>query len=492
MTKITELGIGIIYFSGFENVIESNSNLIDLIEIEPQTFWLKNRLESDSFTFNEKEIDYLQSIDKPKLFHGVGYPIGSSLSINTNHIPYLKDMMTKLNPLWLSEHLSFNNIQLEGDIYNTNFLLPPLQTLESINIASENIKKYRSNFDIPFAFETGVNYLQKHSFELDDGAFVNTIAEKSDSYILLDIHNLFANQLNGRQPVLEFIKQVDPERIIQIHMAGGFTYKDYYLDAHSGVSNDEVFSIFEKIVKMLPNLKAITFEMLPNYLELEFVSESDITKQLERMRSVWDKRGTMVNINHTPVIAKEDLSGESIPKVKEWEEVLGSLAIERSNEFTNGELGKELSKDKGLVVIQDLIKKFKSSLLVSSMKFTCRYLMLKYGLAYVNDLFADFWENSKPALFPTDNGVAFAKYLIEDLNSEDKVLVDLARFEVNSLKTLMDSKERVVNIAFNPNNMIDSLSEGKLPENLSLGNYEITIEPMNQVDTESISSVFHS
>ncbi len=491
MTNIPELGIGIIYFSGFKNVIESNFNLIDLIEIEPQTFWLKNRTKLDSFIFDKKEIDYLQSINKPKLFHGVGYPVASSLPINTDHIPYLKDMMSRLHPMWLSEHLSFNNIKLQGDIYNTNFLLPPLQTAEGIRIATENIKKYCSNFNVPFAFETGVNYLQQRNFELDDGIFINTIAENSDSHILLDIHNLYANQINGRQSVQEFINQVNPERIIQIHLAGGFNYQGYYLDAHSGISNDEVFSIVEKIVMTLPNLKAIIFEMLPDYLN--YVSEGDIRKQLERMKSIWDKRGAKKkkDLPATP-IAKNDALVKFIPKVEDWEKTLGSLAIENTNEFTKGILGIELSKDKGIPIIQGLVKKFKSSLLVSSMKLTCRYLMLRYGLEYLNGIFKDFWQESKPLLFATDNGIEFGTYIIESLDSEDKILIDLAKFERSSLKTLLDNKERVVKIGFNPTDMTKSLSIGKLPESLNLGNYEITIEATNQTDKEQFSSVFHS
>lgn len=491
MSKIPELGIGIIYFSGFKNVIESNFNLIDLVEIEPQTFWLKNGSKLDSFIFNEKEIDYLQTIDKPKVFHGVGYPVASSLPVNTNHIPYLKDMMSRLNPIWLSEHLSFNNIKLQQEIYNTNFLLPPLQTLEGIHIAAKNIKEYSAKFNIPFAFETGVNYLKTHDFELDDGAFINTIAEHSDSYILLDIHNLFANQLNGRQPILEFINQINPNRIIQIHLAGGFTYQDYYLDAHSGISNEEVFSIVEKIVRMLPNLKAITFEMSPVYLNS--VSENDITKQLERMRSIWDKRGAKIPTRSTTsLLAAKNKAGKFIPTVQEWEKALGSLAIRKSNAFTNGKLGKELAGDKGLKIIQELVNKFRSSALVSSMKLTCRYLMLTYGLDYVNTLFEEFWQVSKPMLFPTDNGLAFGAYLTNSLNADDSVLLDLVKYETASLKTLMDNKERVINITFNPTDMVASLAEGKLPENLEPGNYEITIEATNRIEKEQISSVYHT
>lgn len=491
MVNIPEIGIGIIYSSGFKNVLESNFDLIDLVEIEPQTFWLKQGPELDSFIFNEAEINYLQSINKPKLFHGVGYPVAGSLPLNTAHIPYLKKMMSRLDPVWLSEHLSFNNIKIQGDICNTNFLLPPLQTPEGARIAIENIKAYRSYFEIPFVFETGVNYLQPYDFELDDGLFVNTIAENSDSYILLDIHNLYANQLNGRQPVLDFVNQINPERIVQIHMAGGFTHKGYYLDAHSGTSNDEVFNLYEKIVKELPNLKAVTFEMQPE--NLNFVSETDIRKQLEKMKAVWDNRGKKLKVKRPyPTTIKKVKSNDHRPKVKEWETVLGCLAIEKFDDIPTSELSKLLWNDNGISIIQELVKKFRKSLVVSSLKLSCRYLMLKYGLEYLNAVFKDFWQVSKPFLFATENGIAFGQYIIEVFDTQDHVLKDLALYEVNSLKTLLDGEERVVKISFNPYAMIESLSQGKLPKKLSFDQYEITIEADEQNEKEPISLVYHS
>ena len=487
---IPELGVGIIYFSGFKNILESNSELIQMIEIEPQTFWYRNSLELDSFVFNEREIDYLNSIDKPKIFHGVGYPIGGSLAPDEEHIPYLQKMMDTLNPTWFSEHLSFNNIKIENELYNTNFLLPPLQTEEGIELICKTIKKYAANFNLPFAFETGANYLSPYGFELEDGAFVNEIAERSDSYILLDIHNLLANQKNGRQTIKDFINQIDLERVLQIHLAGGFYFNGYYLDAHSNVSSKEVLDVFEDIVKMLPNLKAITFEMLPEYLT--FVSENSIRKQLEKMNAVWDKRGTKIKLRK-PKPLEANSKNIKTPTVMEWENTLGRLAI--GKELINkNELFEILNKDKGVEIIKGLIDKFRSSLVVSSLKLSCRYLMLSHGLNGFEEILKDYWLNSKPLLFASDNGLQFANYLIYEstIGKEDELLKDLVTYEYSSLQTLIDDKQREIQISFNPNEIIPFLSNGKLPDKLSRGNYIITIEPDIGYKKENVKSVFHS
>src|ERR1019366_6393197 len=135
---------------------------------------------------------------------------------------------------WISEHLSFNTIEENGKLINTNFLLPPLQTNDGIDIAVKAINRFKSKTKLPFAFETGVNYLRKKNYELSDGYFVSEISKRADCNILLDLHNIMANQINGRQSVNEFISQLPLERVCEIHIAGGFFYNNYYIDGHSG------------------------------------------------------------------------------------------------------------------------------------------------------------------------------------------------------------------------------------------------------------------
>ncbi|MBK8403830.1 MAG: DUF692 family protein [Saprospiraceae bacterium] len=126
------------------------------------------------------------------------------------------------------------------------------------------------------------------NYEIEDGLFINTVAENSNCDILLDIHNIIANERNGRQKVRNFFKQISHERVTQIHLAGGFYYKGYYLDAHSNISSDEIIKVFENIVCQLPNLKAIIFEMLPEYLS--FIPQNAISIQLEKMNRIWKER----------------------------------------------------------------------------------------------------------------------------------------------------------------------------------------------------------
>lgn len=490
MKNVPELGIGMIYFSGLRNVLESNFDLIDVVEIEPQTFWIKNYEKLDSFQFNEGELAFLENINKPITFHGVGYPLAGSVPIDETHILYLMKMIDRLDPIWFSEHLSFNNVKLEGKSFNTNFLLPPLQSKEGLELACRNINQYKNHFDIPFLFETGTNYLQQSNYEIEDGVFINQVAENTDSYILLDIHNVLANEKNNRQSYWDFFNQLNPDRIVQIHLAGGFEYDGYYLDAHSSICSNELLNIFEQTIKKLPNIKAVTFEMLDDYAN--FISAQDLRKQFVQMNRIWDKRGIGVFDNsaasHFPIE-----KNKTAPTVQEWEHTLGYLAIEKEVEWRNEELLQRLTTDKGVAIIQSLVRKFKNSHLVSSLKLSCRYLMLKIGVYDTEILFKQFWKTTEPKLFGTDNGILFASYMLKEKPiADDHMLYDLINYEYSSLLTMLDSKERTITISFNPLEIILSLSNSKVPINYETGNYQIVIEPNPDKIPESISPIMHT
>ena len=147
----------------------------------------------------------------------------------------LAETVTALGAPWASEHLSFNAIQTGCAVEQIGFLLPPRQTHAGVDVAVHNIRCLMPRLPVPFAFETGVNYLQPRADELRDGEFVAAIAMKANCGILLDLHNLWVNERNGRQSVTEFVDMLPLDRVWEVHLAGGMMLGDYYLDAHSDV-----------------------------------------------------------------------------------------------------------------------------------------------------------------------------------------------------------------------------------------------------------------
>lgn len=489
---IPETGIGLLYLPGLENLIESFSKELDLIELEPQTTWYKENLETDSFRFDLPTANWLKSLGKPITFHGVGFPIGGTIKADTNHFTTLREHLRFLNPLYISEHLSFNKfINDDGSCSQASFLLPIAQNQNGITTAVENIKHYKDNIHIPFAFETGVNYFKPFPNEIPDGQFFREVAERSEAHILLDIHNLLTNEINGRQKIMEVIRQLPLERVIEIHLGGGQYYKNYYLDAHSDISSQRLLEITSEIVKLLPNLKVILFEMIPEYYQ-RTISDAKVKEQIDAMKRIWDDRGKKCKQKlrrpDSSYVADESISSS------QWERSIGSLVNQipvAENKITN-----IISADGGLQIIRDLIYQFRASSIVSALKISCRYIRLMTDNGTLNGLLEEYCANNSPEIFGFANGERFAKF-IKTKNLDISFLNEIVDFELAAMQSTIDGEKRTVDLSFEPFALLDALTRFEQPKLASEKNvvYQIELTTDSLFDAASfmkLEPVFHN
>lgn len=469
-SDVNELGVGIICFPGMEPQMESWFKHLHSIEVEPQTSWFKESPQSDSFTFDTAFASFLKTLPQPKIFHGVGFPVGGTLTPERKFYDALNAHIDFLKPVYLSEHLSFNKFtNSENSIRQINFLLPPLQNQNGVETAIAAIKKYKDNVSLPFAFETGTNYLKPRRGEMADGEFVACVAEESDSYILLDIHNLVANALNGRQRVRDFIRQLPLERVIEVHLAGGHYFKGHYLDAHSGVSSTELLALASEIVGQLPCLKSIIFEMLPDYL-MDKDSVESVRMQLVEMNKIWDGRGKTSRRRKT-VLFRKSTPDEHITS-EMWENCLGGVI---NNCEDNTTLAQELMSDPGVEIIKDLVFEFRASMVVSGLKMTCRLMKAFIGRDAFNKILLTYCRSNESQLFGYDASMSFARHL-ETLDLSIPYLAKVIEFELSACASYVENEPRTVSFPFDPFPLFDALVNNEIPKVEESKNVSFNVE----------------
>ena len=450
-----EMGVGLVFLSGFEPALDLCAGLLDVLEVEPQTFWFNGAASTDPPQVDQRHLRYLASLPFPKLVHGVGFPIGSTRPPDPRQLPALKETLRALQPPWFSEHLSFNRARHNGVEIQTGFLLPPRQTAAGIEAAIHSVRALQSELSIPFLIETGVNYLRPLPEEVPDGEFVARVVEGSGCGILLDLHNLWANERNGRQSIADFLDSIPLERVRELHLAGGHEHGGLWLDAHSGAMPEGLFELAQSVVRRLPNLGAVIFELFPGHL-LE-VGHEVFLQQLQLLRRIWDARGSEYRRQPRPEW-KPAVPGESAPP-EEWENTLGAMVLGRP---ASGELAARLSGDPGIPVMQHLIREFRGSVLFRTLKFTCRLLLLHLGDEKFIGLLHRYWKESAPQLFGSEEAFHFGEFLrceSWDIHGLDQVL----DFELATIRTLLDGETRVVRFPFDPLPVLRALGESRMP-----------------------------
>jgi len=263
---LPELGVGVIYTPALQPLLAAAADLVSVVEVEPQTLWTFTGDPAEPYRPDPSALALLDELPQAKLVHGVGFPVGGSRPPDPRHLPVLVDMIERLRSPWASEHLAFNQAAGAAGPFATGFLLPPLQTPAGVAAAAASIRSVAAHLPVPFAVETGVNYLQPRAGEMTDGAFVAAVAEAADCGILLDLHNLWTNERNGRQRLEDAIAELPLERVWEVHIAGGSEFRGYWLDAHSGAVPGDLLALARRVLPELPALRAMVFEITPTFL----------------------------------------------------------------------------------------------------------------------------------------------------------------------------------------------------------------------------------
>ena len=99
-------GVGITYSAAIEPLLDRCPDLFDVVEVEPQTLWI--RTGEESFRVEEALIEHLERLPGRKLVHSVGTPVGGTVAPEHAQLELLAAMVARFRSPWLSDHLSYN------------------------------------------------------------------------------------------------------------------------------------------------------------------------------------------------------------------------------------------------------------------------------------------------------------------------------------------------------------------------------------------------
>ena len=470
-----ELGVGLTWFPAWEDRFDSLSDAIDVIEVEPQTLCWQTDDPEEPFVLDESALMRLQALPQAKLVHGVSSPVGTSEIPNPAGVRLLAQAAAGLEAELSSEHLSFNRTRRDGGMSFAGFLLPPRQSSAGVNQAVRGARSIARRLGMrSFSVETGVNYLRPRRDELRDGEFVGRVATRADCGILLDLHNVWTNELNGRQRVIEFLDDLPLERVWEVHVAGGFEFGGYWLDAHSGLVPEPLLDIAEWALPRLPELRAVIFEVLPEYVPaLDVIAVRD---QLERLRAIARRRPAPRkraprDLTSGGLRARRTEPDDSGPSPQAWENTLGDLA---AGQIPAVEI-QSLAEDPAVPMLQTLVKAARAGRITDGLRLTIRAVLLTQGAGGVEALLDRYMAATRPQLWGSAEASQFAGWL--ETQNVDRLVRDVATLEAAAIASLRGHRTIEVLASVEPRSTLTALGDGRLPDPLVTGAFRVEITP---------------
>jgi uncharacterized protein (UPF0276 family) len=179
--------------------------------------------------------------DYPVSLHGVGLGLGSAEGYSAAHEDKLRALVEWVEPAFVSEHLAWGAIAGR----NFNDLLPLPFTREALKLVAGRVSHLQDRVGRRILVENVTAYLEIAPGEMSEGQYLAELARRTGCGLLLDVNNLYVNQVNlGRDP-LAVMDALDAQSVEEIHLAGYFAGERGLIDTHGARVAEPVWRLYD-------------------------------------------------------------------------------------------------------------------------------------------------------------------------------------------------------------------------------------------------------
>lgn len=227
------LGLRSIYYQEILNTLPP----IDWFEI----------ISEDYLVEGGNRLFYLDKIreEYPVVMHGVSLSIGGTDPLNKEYLSKLKQLMQRIDPVWVSDHLCWTGV--EGK--NFHDLMPLPYTEEALKNVVQRINQVQDFLGQQIILENVSSYVTYQHSVMQEWEFMTAIAELADCRLLVDINNIYVSSYNHKFDPHTFIQSIPKHRVQQFHLAGHSNEGDYIVDTHDEPVIEEVWQLYATALK---------------------------------------------------------------------------------------------------------------------------------------------------------------------------------------------------------------------------------------------------
>ena len=182
--------------------------------------------------------------------------------------------MRTANPEWISEHVAFTRSN-EVDLGHLNPVAPTKASLQTV---VDHARELMDDCQKPLILENVTSFLRLRG-EMSEPEFLNRLCEQSGSGLLLDVTNLLINARNHKFDELEWLAELNPDHIVQLHVVGYSCRDGVWQDYHGAAIQDDLYELIREVVRRT-SIRAVIVERDTN-----FPPVSELARELTRLET---------------------------------------------------------------------------------------------------------------------------------------------------------------------------------------------------------------
>ena len=279
--------VGLLYNPAVPAVLDAAGALVDHVEIIPDRLWYDFGMgAARRFSHAHAAIAELSRYAERYrvIGHGIGLSLPSAMPIDDALLEEVAASHRHFHYDWYSEHLSMF-LAPGGSVPNAQagMGLPVVHGEELLDIVAAKLALMDDALGgVPLALENGTIFSAIPDPEMSEPEFLNRLHARTGCKMLLDLHNLYANTRNLGWSAEDYLAELNPEIVLEVHIAGGDMLRGHYTDSHSRRTPDDVWDWLAEWGPRFPNLAAITFEYHESYHQR--IGLAGVIAELEAMQ----------------------------------------------------------------------------------------------------------------------------------------------------------------------------------------------------------------
>ena len=158
---------------------------------------------------------------------------------------------------WYSDHMFFG---FPAGSYTWSSPLPFSRA--EIDRVAGRAAALQDRLKLPLCHENAFYYATMPGSDIPEAEFIAGLVTKAQTYLHLDLHNVYANSVNFEgYDAWSFLRTIPLDRVVEIHVAGGQHAENWYHDSHCNATPPPVWEMLAYVLPRAPKLQAVTLEV---------------------------------------------------------------------------------------------------------------------------------------------------------------------------------------------------------------------------------------
>ncbi|WP_151769825.1 DUF692 domain-containing protein [Streptomyces abyssomicinicus] len=248
--------------------------IADAVEAMPGVDWVEAVAENLCAGHLPASLARLRERGVTVVPHGVSLGLGGAERPDERRLAALAERALMLDAPLVTEHIAFvraGGALTASPALEAGHLLPVPRTRDALDVLCENVRIAQDALPVPLAVENIAALLAWPGEELTEGQFLYELVERTGVRLLIDVANLYTNQVNRGEDAAKALDELPVEAIAYVHVAGGVLKNGVWHDSHAHPVPEPVLDILADLASRVspPGVLLERDDDFPRAAELE-------------------------------------------------------------------------------------------------------------------------------------------------------------------------------------------------------------------------------